>query len=86
MDRAAWGIDDGYWDASGQWQAVPEATIEAIAAAMGTDGRDRPPDSSPLWFVRAGHVEFLQGTADLTLEDGTHVRGCLLYTSDAADE
>jgi len=75
VDLAAWGIDDGYWDAAGQWQQVPPETIDAIAAAMGTEGRDRPPEASPLWFVHAGHVEFLQGTADLVLEDGTHVRG-----------
>jgi 4-alpha-glucanotransferase len=75
VDRAAWGIDDGYWDASGRWIEVPEASLDAIAAAMGAEGRERPPDGPPLWFVRAGHVEFLQGTADLELEDGTHVRG-----------
>jgi 4-alpha-glucanotransferase len=75
VDLAAWGIDDGYWDAAGQWRQVPAETIEAIAASMGAEGRERPPDSSPLWFVRAGHVEFLRSTADLVLEDGTQVRG-----------
>jgi 4-alpha-glucanotransferase len=75
VDLAAWGIDDGYWDAAGHWRQVPAETIEAIAASMGAEGRERPPDSSPLWFVRAGHVEFLRSTADLVLEDGTQVRG-----------
>jgi 4-alpha-glucanotransferase len=75
VDLAAWGIDDGYWDASGRWHEVPRESVEAIAAAMDAQGRERPPASAPLWFVRAGHVEFLQGPADLELEDGTTVRG-----------
>jgi 4-alpha-glucanotransferase len=75
VDRAAWGIDDGYWDASGNWRDVPGETLDAIAAAMGAEGRDRPPEGPPMWFVRAGHVEFLRGTADIVLEDGTQVRG-----------
>lgn len=74
MDLAAWGIDTGYWDARGQWQDVPGDTAEAIARAMGAEGQERPPATAPLWFVRAGHVEFLHGPADLVLEDGTQVR------------
>jgi 4-alpha-glucanotransferase len=41
---------------------------------MGPDA-DTPPPGPPLWFVRAGHVEFLLGPADLVLEDGTTIHG-----------
>lgn len=74
MDRAAWGIDDGYWDASGAWREVPASSLDAFAAAMGAAGREHPPAPPPTWFVQAGHVEFLLGPADLQLEDGTTVR------------
>lgn len=74
VDLAAWGIDDGYWDASGHWHEIARESVEAIADAMDAQGRERPPASAPMWFVRAGHVEFLQGAADLALEDGTQVR------------
>ena len=74
MDLAAWGVDTGYWDAVGQWKEPPRATLEAIADSMGvTEGGPRP--GPPLWFVRAGHGEWLQSPADLILEDGTTRRG-----------
>jgi 4-alpha-glucanotransferase len=71
VDRAAWGIDAGYWDAAGHWCDVPEESVAAIAASMGAADQERPPAGPPLWFVRAGQPEFLQGPADLVLEDGT---------------
>jgi 4-alpha-glucanotransferase len=71
---AAWGVDDGYWDAAGRWREVPPESLAAITTAMGADG-DRPAPGPPLWFVRAGHVEFLLGPADLVLEDGSTIRG-----------
>jgi len=74
VDLAAWGVDDGYWDVAGRWRDVPPESLDAIAGAMGVDG-DRPPSGPPLWFVRAGHVEFLLGPADLVLEDGATIRG-----------
>ncbi len=74
MDLALWGVDHGYWDASGQWQEPPQETLDAIASTMGvTDGP--PPPGPPLWFVRAGHGEWLRSPADLVLEDGTTRRG-----------
>ena len=73
MNRRAWGIDEGYWDAAGRWQEVPPESVEAIARAMGAEGEAEPPGGAPLWFVRAGHAEWLHGPADLVLEDGTHV-------------
>lgn len=74
MDLAAWGIERGYWGAGGQWQEPPQATIDAIASTMAaTEGA--PPPGPPLWFVRAGHGEWLRSPADLVLEDGTTRRG-----------
>jgi 4-alpha-glucanotransferase len=74
VDLAAWGVDDGYWDVSGRWRDVPRDSLDAITRAIGVEG-DRPPPGPPLWFVRAGHVEFLLGPADLVLEDGSTIRG-----------
>ena len=74
VNLAAWGVDDGYWDASGRWQDVPPDSLEAITSSIGVDG-EAPPPGPPLWFVRAGHVEFLLGPADLVLEDGATIRG-----------
>ena len=74
MDLGAWGVDHGYWDAGGQWREPPQETLDAIASTMGVvDGP--PPSGPPLWFVRAGHGEWLRSPADLVLEDGTTRRG-----------
>ena len=76
MDLAAWGIDDGYWDALGRWHDVPREVLEAMARSMGaTDEHPQPPDVHPVWCVRAGHGEFLHAPADITLEGGTVLRG-----------
>ena len=74
MNPAAWGVDDGYWDASGRWHETPVATREALVAAMGGGELDEPPPPPPLWSVTAGQPEFLHGPADITLEDGTMLR------------
>jgi 4-alpha-glucanotransferase len=65
------GIDEGYWDALGRWQEVPAETIDAVRASMGTPDGSAP----PVWCVRAGHAEALHSPADVTLEDGTALRG-----------
>ncbi|MEX2660008.1 MAG: 4-alpha-glucanotransferase [Acidimicrobiales bacterium] len=74
MDLAAWGVETGYWDASGHWRDAPQATLDAIAHTMGI-GDGPPPPGPPIWFVRAGKGEWLQGPADLVLEDGTVLGG-----------
>ncbi|MEA3020605.1 MAG: 4-alpha-glucanotransferase [Actinomycetota bacterium] len=75
MDAGAWGIEEGYWDALGRWNDVPPASLDAIARSMGaSDDQPVPPESRPLWCVRAGHVEFLRSPADLVLEEGTVLR------------
>ena len=74
--EGGWGIDSGYWDAVGQWRDAPQSTLEAIRVAMdGEEGRDEPPPGPPVWFVRAGRVEFLRSPANVTLEDGSVLRG-----------
>lgn len=76
MDLEAWGIDRGFWDATGRWHDVEGSTLRAIARAMGaSDERTRPPDDHPVWCVRAGHAEFLRSPGDITLEGGTVLRG-----------
>src|SRR5438309_4607687 len=53
--------------------ARPERPVWPRRWAFEQVGAHRP--GPPMWFVRAGHVEFLLGTADLVLEDGTTLRG-----------
>ena len=73
MDLRAWGIDEGYWSATGQWVEVPRAALDAVARAMGAAG-DAPPPGPPWWTVRAGQHEFLHSPCELVLEDGTTVQ------------
>jgi len=76
IDRSAWGIEDGYWDALGRWHDVPEESLDLIARSMGaSDDQPRPNEGRPLWCVRAGHAEFLRSPADIVLEEGTVLRG-----------
>src|SRR4051812_32693547 len=76
MAGDAWGIDDGYWDISGQWHDTPEQTRRALRLAMGglADVEDPPPASRPVWFVRHGSAPPIQRPAELRLEDGTSVQ------------
>ncbi|MGI9119969.1 MAG: 4-alpha-glucanotransferase [Acidimicrobiales bacterium] len=73
LDPAAWGIDTGYWDASGHWQEPDRSSLEAIAVAMGGGGEAAlaPPAVPPLWCVRPGGQERVAGRSRLVLEDGT---------------
>jgi 4-alpha-glucanotransferase len=76
VDLRAWGISDGYSDAAGRWQQVPQETLDAVGRAMGAEtGSDGPPAGPPLWFVRPGGAEPLQSRCDLRLEDGTVLDG-----------
>jgi len=49
----AWGVCRGYWDISGNYRVVPDATVQAVLAAMGAAGPGPPPDA-PLLTVDAG--------------------------------
>jgi 4-alpha-glucanotransferase len=69
-DLGAWGIDAGYWDTSGTWREPSPEALRAIAEAVGA-GDGSPPPGAPLWFVRAGSVEYLRSPCSVVLEDGT---------------
>ncbi len=72
-DLDAWGIDTGYWDASGHWRQPDAESLQAVASAMGA-GADqlRPPAvESPLWCVGPGRHHRLDGQCRLVLEDGS---------------
>jgi 4-alpha-glucanotransferase len=72
------GIDDGWWDVRGQWQAAAPDALDAIRGAIG-----EPTDTvRPTWFVRAGSDEGLRSVADVTLEDGTVLEGITSLPSD----
>jgi 4-alpha-glucanotransferase len=71
----AWGIDDGYEDAGGQWHDTPLATRSAIVTAMGGDTRAAtgPLGGQPPLVWRLGQPAPVSGPGDLILEDGTSV-------------
>jgi 4-alpha-glucanotransferase len=71
----AWSITDGYWDESGTWHVTTPEVRAALAAAMGAGDRKAPPPPPLTWFVTAGSTPALHNPADVTLEDGTVLRG-----------
>ena len=75
MATDPWGIDDGYWDASGRWHTTSPETVAALREAMGADDTiDTPPDSPAVWVLHAGRAEPLLGPCELALEDGSELR------------
>jgi 4-alpha-glucanotransferase len=74
MATDAWGIDDGYWDASGRWHTTSPETVAALRGAMGGGAADGPPDRPAAWVVHAGRAEPLLGPCELALEDGSELR------------
>jgi 4-alpha-glucanotransferase len=75
MATDPWGIDDGYWDASGRWHATSPETVAALREAMGAgDTTDRPPDGLAVWVVHASRAEPLLAPCELALEDGSELR------------
>jgi 4-alpha-glucanotransferase len=73
MATDAWGIDDGYWDASGRWHTTSPETVAALRGAMG-GAADGPPDGPAAWVVHADRAEPLLGPCELALEDGSELR------------
>lgn len=63
----AWGVTNGYWDATGVWHDTGDAARAALHAAM---GGAPPPPFPRTWVVRAGRTESLLGPVEITLEDG----------------
>jgi 4-alpha-glucanotransferase len=74
MATDPWGIDDGYWDASGRWRATSPDTVAALRQAMGAGHADTPPDGPAVRVVRAGRPAPLPGPCELALEDGSGLR------------
>ena len=76
-DAARWGIQHGYHDYRGDWRDAPPATVEALLAAMGADGRPPPAPASgppdpdgPVMVVTEGDEPTLRGRWSLRTEDG----------------
>jgi 4-alpha-glucanotransferase len=69
-----WGIDHGYHATNGDWHGTPDATRDAIRAAMG-GSPDEPnaPEGPPVWTVPVGWSEDLVRPCHLVLEDGAEV-------------
>jgi 4-alpha-glucanotransferase len=71
---SAWGIERGYHDVGGTWHDAPDATIEAVAAALGAS-EQAPVIGDDVWVVRAGDRVDAGGLYTLTFEDGGQARG-----------
>jgi 4-alpha-glucanotransferase len=71
LDATPWGIDNGYWDVSGNWRTTPEATIEKVLEAMGADGGE-PPDARVV-TVRLDHPLPAVPRGRVFLEDGGEI-------------
>lgn len=65
MATDAWGIEDGWVDGAGRWQAAAPHTIEAIRDVLGP-----PSIGQPMWVVRPGATEPLRDPCRIVLEDG----------------
>ncbi len=58
-----------------QWHDTAPAIQRAVATAMEAEGRPPRQGDSPVRVVRAGHPAGVGGPYELTLEDGTTLRG-----------
>jgi 4-alpha-glucanotransferase len=64
-----WSIDDGYFDAMGEWRATSPSTHQVLVAAMRADP-EVPPPPSPVTVLRIGRTAESPARGDLALEDG----------------
>ena len=71
-DAGAWGIDERYKDASGEWRKPPSNTINALLAAMNATDAP-PPEQGPL-VLRAGTGHTHGAPGVIVLEDGGELR------------
>ncbi|MDP8976112.1 MAG: 4-alpha-glucanotransferase [Actinomycetota bacterium] len=72
-DPAAWGIAPGYQDTNGEQRRAPSSTVDAILAAMGSEGRPTPPGEGrddPVWVVGRGQSRAVEGWWRLRTEEG----------------
>jgi 4-alpha-glucanotransferase len=68
MVSDAWGVDDGYWDALGEWHETSAETAGALRAVMG-----EPSPTREVRVVHVGEEAPLDAPGQLTLEDGTEL-------------
>ena len=68
-DLRLWGVEPGYWDVSGQWREVPEATLDAVMDALGA-APNGPPARAPLVTVGPGGAWPQLPAGSLALEGG----------------
>ena len=74
MVSDAWGVDDGYWDALGQWHETSAETAAALRSTMGaTEGVEAPEPRHPLRVTHLGERAPVDSPGELTLEDGTQI-------------
>ena len=69
MTTDAWGITDGFHDLAGQWHPTSDEARAAIRASMGEDVA-----APSAWVIREGATDEIDGSAELTLEDGAVLR------------
>jgi 4-alpha-glucanotransferase len=70
----AWGIDDKYFDISGQTQVLPDAVRLRLMEAMGLGpGAGDHPPPVPLRFIGPGRSRALDGRGKVVLEDGSQI-------------
>ena len=71
FDPARWGIDEGYWDVSGNRHETPGHTIDRIFEAMGANRTEPPPSRAVT--VRLDHPLPPVPRGRVVLEDGGDV-------------
>ncbi|HUE60947.1 MAG TPA: 4-alpha-glucanotransferase [Acidimicrobiales bacterium] len=74
FDPARWGVDEGYWDVSGNRHETPLYTIDKVFEAMGASGAEPPPPRAvtvrldhPLPPVPRGRV-LLEDAGEISVE------------------
>lgn len=70
-DARSWGIEESYWDISGNRRDAPATTIEAIMRAMGAESGHPPPSSS--WILHRGDEPEVPARGKIVTEDGGEI-------------
>lgn len=73
MASDAWGIDEGYEDAGGQWHDTAPATRAAILSSMGVAAEETPAPRRLTQVIRQGTPSNQRCRGKLVLEDGAVV-------------
>jgi 4-alpha-glucanotransferase len=70
IERAPWGVADGWWGVDGSWHDAHPETRAALERAQGADEHRLGPPEEPVWFVTAGDAAELRGPAQIELDGG----------------